>query len=453
MTKANTAVPADTPRRPVRIVHIGLGRFFRAHQAWYTDHALDAAGWGIAAFTVRSPRAAAELAAQGFSYPLTVRGPEGDAVEHIDSVVAAHDGADVDALRRYLASPDVAVVTITVTEGGYGLDAEGDPDLGDTAVQSDLDGLRAGATTAQTVLGRLVLGLDARRRAAVGPIAIVPCDNIPENGAFVARGVTGFAAQVDGALADWIRSQVSFVSTSVDRITPQAAEGDIVTEPFTDWVLAGQFPAGRPRWESAGARFVDRIEPWENRKLWLLNGAHCVLAFTGIPKGLETVSDAIADPQCRAVIEDFWSEAVACLPPGTEHEDYRRQLVARFANRRIVHRLSQIATGATSKVQFRFAAVAERTLDAGGTPSASAQATAAWIDWLATAPSESDPRAAELAAAAASDDPVVALIAVMSPRLARSESFVARVRAATGTQPDLLRHGVDAVHSSSRRAS
>jgi fructuronate reductase len=441
------------PRRPVRIVHIGLGRFFRAHQAWYTQHATDAADWGIAAFTVRSPRAADELVAADFSYPLIVRGPDGDTREQIDSVVAAHDGADVEALLRYLASPEVAVITLTVTEGGYGLDADGAPDLADAAVQSDLDALRRHASSAQTVLGRLILGLDARRRAAAGPIAIVPCDNIPDNGAFVARGVTGFAAQVDGDLAEWIRQNVSFVSTSVDRITPQAAEGEIVTEPFADWVLAGDFPAGRPQWEGAGARFVDDIEPWENRKLWLLNGAHCVLAFTGIPKGLETVSEAVVDPDCRALVEAFWAEAVVCLPPGTEHEEYREQLVARFANRRIVHRLSQIATGATAKVQFRFAAVAERTLDAGRTPDASAEATAAWIDWLGTGPSESDPRAGEIAAAAAADDPVVALIAVLSPRLAASESFVARVRAATGTHPDPLRHGVAAVPSSPRRAS
>jgi fructuronate reductase len=453
VTDAIFAARPDGQPRPVRIVHIGLGRFFRAHQAWYTARATDAADWGIAAFTVRSPRAAEELAAQGFSYPLTVRGPDGDTEERIDSIVAAHDGADVDALRRYLASPAVALITLTVTEGGYGLDANGDPDLADAEVQSDLDALSAGATTAQTVLGRLILGLDARRRADIGPIAIVPCDNIPDNGAFVARGVTGFAARVDSRLADWIRSHVSFVGTSVDRITPQAAAGEIVTEPFSDWVLAGKFPAGRPRWESAGARFVDDIAPWENRKLWLLNGAHCVLAFTGIPKGLATVSDAIADPECRALVEDFWSEAVSCLPPGTEHDDYRKQLVARFANRRIVHQLSQIATGATSKVQFRFAAVAERTLDAGRAPAASAKATAAWIDWLGTGPSEPDPRAGELAAAAAVDDPVAALIAVLSPRLAASESFVARVRAATSAHPDRLTRGVAAVPSTTRRAS
>lgn len=444
---------AAGPRRPVRIVHIGLGRFFRAHQAWYTHHATDAADWGIAAFTVRSARAAGELAARGFSYPLVVRGPDGDTEERIDSVVAAHDGADVEALRRYLASPEVAVVTLTVTEGGYGLDADGDPDLADDAVQSDLAALRAGAETASTVLGRLLLGLDARRRADAGPISIVPCDNIPDNGAFVARGVTGFAALVDEGLADWIRANVSFVSTSVDRITPQVSGDEVVTEPFTDWVLAGDFPTGRPHWESAGARFVDDIEPWENRKLWLLNGAHCVLAFAGIPRGLETVSDAIADPDCRARVEDFWAEAVACLPPGTEHEDYRAQLIARFGNSRIVHSLSQIATGATSKVQFRFAAVAERTIAAGRPAAASADATASWIQWLQTAPPEPDARADELAAATASEDPVAALIAVVSPRLAASESFVARVRASARSATETPAHGVNAGHSPSRRAS
>jgi fructuronate reductase len=445
MTGANSVAG---PRRPVRIVHIGLGRFFRAHQAWYTQHATDAADWGIAAFTVRSPRAADQLAAQGFSYPLIVRGARGDSHEQIDSVVAAHDGAEIDALRDYLSSPDVAIITLTVTEGGYGLDSDGAPDLADSAVRSDLDALRAGALSAQTVLGRLLIGLDARRRADAGPIAIVPCDNIPDNGAFVERGLTEFAALVDGDLPEWIREHVSFVSTSVDRITPQTAEGETVTEPFTDWVLAGNFPAGRPRWESAGARFVDDIAPWENRKLWLLNGAHCILAFAGIPWGLETVSDAIADPACRLLVEAFWSEAVACLPPGTEHEDYREQLVARFANARIVHRLSQIATGATSKAQFRLAAVAERTLEADRTPAASAEAIAAWIDWVRTGPPETDARADEIAAAVASDNPVAALVAVLSPRLAASESFLARVRAAT--RPDPLPRGADIAASSPR---
>ena len=435
-----TGSPSVTSR-PVRIIHFGLGRFFRAHQAWYTADASDAADWGIAAFTVRSPRAAQELAAQGYIYPLVVRGPESDTVEMIDSVVAAHAGSDLDALRDYASRPEVAVITLTVTEGGYGLAADGSPDLTDSDVRTDLENLRAGESVARTVLGRLVVALQARRRAAAGPLAIVPCDNIPGNGGFIARGLSAFAAAIDPELAVWIESNVSFVSTSVDRITPQTADGELATEPFADWVLAGDFPAGRPDWGSAGAHFVDGIEPWENRKLWLLNGAHIVLAFTGLASGLVTVADAIVDPQCRALVDDFWAEAVQGLPVSTEHEDYRRQLVARFSNRRIVHRLSQIATDATTKVQFRFVAVAEQTLDAGRTPDASARATAAWIRWVLTNPTESDARAAEIMVAVASDDPVAALVAVVSPRLAASHTFIDRVRASVGLVPASLIRG------------
>jgi fructuronate reductase len=442
VTDATSATrPEGGQRRPVRIVHIGLGRFFRAHQAWYTARATDAADWGIAAFTVRSPRAADELTEQGYVYTLTVRGPESDTEERVDSVVAALAGSDVEALRRFAARPEVAVITLTVTEAGYGLDAHGDPDLTDRELRDDLEAIRAGATTAHTVLGRLILALDARRRADAGPLAVVPCDNIPGNGPYVARGVTRFAELVDADLAHWIGTHVSFVSTSVDRITPQTAGSEIVTEPFADWVLAGDFPAGRPAWESAGARFVDDIDPWENRKLWLLNGAHSILAVAGLVRGFQTVSEAIADPECRALVDAFWAEAVQCLPAGTEHEDYREQLVSRFANRRIEHRLSQIATDATTKAQFRFAAVAERTLDAGRSPEASARATAAWIRWALGQPSESDARAAEIAAATASDDPVTALVAVISPRLAASAAFLDHVRAATVVPPEPLTRG------------
>ncbi|MGC5221645.1 mannitol dehydrogenase family protein [Micromonospora sp. DT81.3] len=441
MTDATIAAPRTAPRRPVRIVHIGLGRFFRAHQAWYTARAADAGSWGIAAFTVRSPRAAAELAAQDCVYTLTVRGPEVDTEERIDSVVAAHDGSDVDALCDYVSRPEVAVITLTVTEAGYGLDAEGKPDMEDPEVSGDLHGLRTGTFGAHTVLGRLIAALDARRRAGAGPIALVPCDNVPGNGPFLARGLLRFAEQISGDLAAWIRENVSFVSTSVDRITPQTTGSEVVTEPFSDWVLAGDFPAGRPAWESAGARFVNDIEPWEARKLWLLNGAHSILAFAGLTRGLQTVSEAIAHPECRALVDAFWDEAVQCLPAGTEVDDYREQLVVRFANRRIEYRLSQIATDATTKAQFRFAAVSERSIEAGRSPEASARATAAWIQWVLGRPSEADARAAEIAAAAASDDPMTALVEVISPRLAASRAFMDRVRPATAARPESLPRG------------
>lgn len=426
---------------PVRIVHLGLGHFFRAHQAWYTANAADSAQWGIAAFTGRSGASAEALNQQDGLFTLIERAPDSDRLEVIGSVVEAVAGHDVQRLGALVCDPRVAVITLTVTESGYRLTTAGLPDLDDADLRADLDALHAGRPAAATILGRLITAFRARRDADSGPIAVVPCDNIPGNGEFVARGVIAFAERVDPTLAAWITANVSFVSTSVDRITPHTDEVPavvsdtgwlddltVITEPFSDWVLAGDFPAGRPDWESAGARFVDDIEPWENRKLWLLNGAHSLLTFVGIPRGHDTVAEAIADPHCRALVESFWSEAVACLPDGTEHVRYRSQLIERFANPRIVHRLTQIAAEATTKVEFRFAAVAERSIAAGRDASSSAHAIATWIAWLRTAPGAIDVRAEAVTAAEASDDPVSALIGLVSPTLAAVPGFVDHVR-------------------------
>ncbi len=439
------------PGRPARIgiVHLGLGNFHRAHQAWYTAHAADASQWGIAAFTGRSPRKAEQLRGQDGLYCLVTRGHDHDEVEVVPSIVEVDDASRLDRLTALLADSRVAVVTLTVTEAGYRLTADGDPDVSDPATNADLDELTRmvdgdplGDGALVGVLPRLLAGLQARRRAGCAGIAIVPCDNIPANGDFVRRGLTGLASAVSAPLAEWIGDHVSFVSTSVDRITPRIDgqvdavrdagwidASPVVTEPFSDWVLSGEFPAGRPAWETAGARFVDDIEPWENRKLWLLNGAHSILAFAGLPRGATTVAEAIADPVCRGLVTDFWSEAVTHLPDSIDHERYREELVERFANPRIEHRLTQIATDAITKVRYRFAAVAERTLAAGGDASASAGAIAAWIDFVLAGEPSADGDSTRIAAAVASDDPVTALLGLVSARLAADERFVDATRA------------------------
>ena len=127
----------------MRIVHLGLGAFHRAHQAWYTQHASDGAQWGIAAFTGRRPDAAMALAAQDGLFTLIERGGNGDTFELMTSIVEAHDGADVAALSRLVAAPTTAMVTLTITEAAYNLAADGSLDLANPAVQADIDILRA----------------------------------------------------------------------------------------------------------------------------------------------------------------------------------------------------------------------------------------------------------------------------------------------------------------------
>lgn len=338
-------------RAPVRIAHLGLGAFHRAHQAWYTElvNRSGAEQWGIAAFTGRRPNAAMALAAQGCAYDLVVRGPESDSVERISSIVAAHDGADAEAWRAAMAT--VAVLTVTITEAGY----------------------RAGSTAIE----RIVDGLRARRDAEAGPIAIVSCDNLDGNGALLGSLVSQAA---DAELAAWIADNVSFVSSVVDRITPAVADAlpititddpcALVTEPATSWILCGGFPAGRPAWEQAGAEFVDDIEPYERRKLWLLNAGHTLLASLGQLRGHATVAEAMTDEVCRTALADLWDDADAVLPfDATNLAEHRAVIATRFENARIRHALRQIATDAEIKLALRVVPVVQarlaRGLDAG----------------------------------------------------------------------------------------
>lgn len=382
---------------PVRIVHLGLGGFFRAHQAWYTGAAPDASQWGIAAFSGRSRALADALAAQGGRYTLIVRGPERDEMAVQRAVSAAYPGTDLGAWRAYHTRRDVAIVTLTVTEAAYLRTRDGGLDLDHPDVRADIAAIRAGAE-ASTVPGRLVAGLAARQAAGGGPLAVVSCDNLPGNGTAVARVVTDMAAAGQPALVSWIRDHVSFVTTMVDRITPRTTPEDIrlvaastgwadavpvVTEPFTEWVLAGEFPAGRPAWEAAGARFVDDVHPHETRKLLLLNGGHSLLAYAGALRGHETIAQAVGDAVCRGWLESWWDEASRYVPlPPAELGVYRAALLERFSNPRIRHRLAQIAADGSQKLPIRVVPVLRGERAAGRMPAGAVRVVAAWIAHL-----------------------------------------------------------------------
>ena len=388
------------PPAPVRIVHMGLGAFHRAHQAWYTS-VVDADNeWGISAFTGSSLRAAQDLQEQDGLFTLTLRGPVEDQCIIIPSIVSAHGGTDSDAFLAALAAPSTAIVTMTITEAGYRLTAEGAPDTADAVVAADISALREAAVTGQeplvqSALARLVVGLEARRHVGGDAIAVVPCDNMPGNGELVRRGVTALAAELSVELGSWLATHVSFVSTSVDRITPRVTADDIdrvgrdtgwddraavVAEPFSNWILCGDFPAGRPDWHKAGARFVSEIEPFERRKLWLLNGAHTLLAALGQLRGHRTVAEAIADPICSDAVQALWDEAAHHLPAAELDIDaYRADLLERFRNARIEHRLAQIAEDSELKLRVRIAPVARRERDAGRDADACAVTIAAWL--------------------------------------------------------------------------
>ncbi len=383
------------PKAPVRIVHLGLGHFFRAHTTWYTEHAGDADQWGIAAFSGRSATHVADLQGQDCLYTLVQQSGE-PTWEVISSIVAVHPGNDLAALRGYLARPEVSIVTTTVTEAGYVRDASGGLDTDDAGVRADIEALRADpvAGTVTTTPGKLVAGLLARRVADAGPITFVPCDNVVDNGPMTERVVADMVQAVDPSLAAWVGDNVGFVTTMVDRITPHSTPADleaaerltgladpamVVTEPFSEWVLEGEFVSDRPAWQDRGASFVDDIRPFEHRKLWLLNGSHSLMAYAGPILGVETVGEAIAHPTLRAWVDQWWDLAARHLPLShDEVQSYRDALVERFANPAIRHLLKQISPDGSQKIPIRFVPVLRAELEAGRMPSAATRAVAAW---------------------------------------------------------------------------
>ncbi|MGP5034212.1 mannitol dehydrogenase family protein [Brachybacterium alimentarium] len=399
---------APSPSDEGRLVHLGIGNFARAHTLVATQRA---GSWSVSAFTGRTAAMADALNAQSGQYGLIVRGAEDDEVSIVDVIDEVFPADDVDALVRLVADPFTAVVTLTITEKGYA----------------------AGNDPATSAPARLALGLKARREAGVTePIALVSCDNLTGNGEVLREAVL---AAADEDTRTWFEDHVDVVSSMVDRITPSADEGaadlvqertgladtvPVVTEPFTEWVVEDSFRGRRPEWEKAGVQFTDDLEIHELRKLRLLNGAHTLMAYAGQVAGVERVDEAIGHREVRALVEQLWSEARATLDlPAADLDAYTDALEARFRNPRLADNLIRIAADGSVKLPVRALPV---IAELGGPEKAPGEvaAVAAWTAWVTdrvrAGAEVKDPRADEIATAAAIEDPterVTALLALL----------------------------------------
>lgn len=378
------------------IVHIGVGAFHKAHQAAYTDTALGIAGgdWRILGVSLRSPEAADALNPQDGRYILIARDQAGDSARVIASIayvlVAPREPEKIIAA---IADPATRIVTLTITEKAYGLDrTTGGLDSEHPAMAHDL----AHPDAPKGAVGFLVAGLARRMAGQGGPLTILCCDNLSENGAVLSRLVSEFTARGGPALSRWITANVRFPSSMVDRITPASTEhtyadakafsgysdhAAIETEPFSQWIIEDDFAAGRPAWDKAGVLFVHDIAPYERMKLRLLNGAHSLIAYTGFLAGYETVAEAIADPAINALVQIQMRAAAKTLQPvpGIDLETYQSQLIARFSNRAIRHLTYQIAMDGTEKIPQRILAPLSEIVASHGDPTPFTFAIAAWM--------------------------------------------------------------------------
>ena len=389
---------------PAAVVHVGVGGFHRAHQARYLHRLLVDGGdpsWSICGVGLMPGDAEvhADLREQGHLYSLTVLHPDGRReTEVVGSVVEdVYAPDDPSAAVARLADPATRVVTLTVTEGGYGLDEEtGELDPDTPGVADDV----ARRDAPSTVFGLVVEALARRRAEGRRPFTVVSCDNLAGNGDVARRAFTGYARLVDPELADWITAEVAFPTSMVDRITPATDEEDaaqvdealgvhdarpVVTEPFIQWVLEDRFTCGRPPLERVGVQLVDDVEPYELMKLRLLNAAHQVVGHLARLAGLTYVHEAFADPVFRGLCERYLAdEASPTLPevPGVDLEDYRATLLDRFANPHIGDTLERVCTDASDRVPVFLVPVLRDRLAQGGDVAVGALAIAGWARHL-----------------------------------------------------------------------
>lgn len=395
------SAPGYTPdAHGVGIVHLGIGAFHRCHMAVYTDQVLREHGgdWRILGVSLRSATIREQLCPQDGLYTVIVKNGSGESAQVIGSVAGVlWAPEDPSGVLAAMAAPATKIISLTVTEKGYCHDpATGylNPDHPD--IRHDLSHHQV----PKSAIGYLAYAFDRRRCSGVGGVTVLCCDNLPSNGKVVERVVLGFANLIDSDLVDWIRSNVTFPSTMVDRIVP-AMEAEAVaafekrygiedagvlqTEPFTQWVIEDSFAAGRPTWEKAGAMLVSEVGPFEDAKLRMLNGAHSALAYLGFLSGYEYVDQAMRDKKIRTVVDHLMREEAAKSikpPEGLDLDKYRLELQERFDNPALQHRTYQIAMDGSQKIPQRFLGTVREQLKQEGSIKACCIGIAAWMRYV-----------------------------------------------------------------------
>lgn len=373
------ALPPDV-QRPLynrqalrtRMVHIGFGAFHRAHQAVCSDRlaAEQGSDWGYCEINLNSGELITALRQQQLCYTVAEMADDQLNLRVIGVVTdALHGQSDgIEAVLEALCQPDVAIVSMTVTEKGYcHHPASGELNLQHPAIRHDL----AHPAAPQSLPGIILAAILRRRERGLPPFSVMSCDNMPENGHVTRNVVTGLARQQAPELAEWIGQHVTFPSTMVDRIVPAMTSEThralteklgcddpvaVACEPFFQWVIEDNFVSGRPAWEKAGAELVDDVLPFEEMKLRMLNGSHSFLAYLGSLAGYEHISDCMADAHFKNAARQLMldQQAPTLRATGVDLTAYADSLIARYDNRAIKHRTAQIANDGSQKLPQRW---------------------------------------------------------------------------------------------------
>lgn len=355
------------------IVHIGVGNFHRAHQAYYIDKLIpsnpDQNIWGICGIMLlpSDERLYKALKQQDNLYTLTVCKSEGGSeMQTIGSISELIWGVEnPQAVFEKIASTDTKIISLTITEGGYNIDKQsGDFLLDNKDIAHDI----VNHSQPKTVFGFVAEGLRKRKKLGAGAITILSCDNLQHNGNTAKKAFTSFIKTQDPELAEWVSKNVSFPNSMVDRITPSTTADDITRlnkqngttdqapvycEDFIQWVIEDDFMAGRPSLEKVGVEFTTDVMAYENMKLSLLNASHTMLSYPAFLAGYRKVDDAMHDSRFSKYLRTFMDKDITPYVPApgdTNLDLYKQTLISRFGNKSVSDQLSRLCSDGISKI-------------------------------------------------------------------------------------------------------
>jgi mannitol 2-dehydrogenase len=380
------------------IVHIGVGNFHRAHQAVYLDDLFDAGlnhDWAIVGSGVRDADVTIREKLKEQDWLTTVVEQEAGTtnIRVTGPMIDFIRPYDTEALLGALSEPRIRIVSLTVTEGGYYISPATqhfDPSHPDVVHDAQH------AEAPKTAFGLIAAALKRRRAAGTAPFTVMSCDNIPGNGHVTENAVAGLAELADLELARFIRANVAFPNSMVDRITPATSDREraflrdkcglednwpVFCEEFRQWVVEDKFPAGRPALETVGVTFTSDVAPYELMKIRILNGGHAAIAYPAGLLDIHFVHEAMEDEQIRAFLDTLTKREIQPVvppPPNTKLDDYRELIARRFANPRIGDTIQRLCfDGSNRQPKFILPSVADR-LKTGASIKGLALVSALW---------------------------------------------------------------------------
>ncbi|MEV8465168.1 mannitol dehydrogenase family protein [Fluviibacterium sp. DFM31] len=359
----------DRKKLTAGIVHIGVGNFHRAHQAWYLHRLMQAGAaldWAIVGAGVRPYDAVMreKFLAQDCLTTLIELDPSGSSAEVIGSMIDYLPISEGNApLIARMVDPAIRIVALTVTEGGYYVDPATSAFDG---AHPDMQHDAANPRTPHTAFGAVIEALRQRRDTGIGPFTGLSCDNLLANGRVMRQTVVSLARMSDPALADWIDANCTFPNSMVDCIVPATGEKEIAQahrfgiddavpvthENFRQWVIEDDFCAGRPDWDQAGATFSSQVHDYETMKLRILNAGHQIIANPGEILSVPTISGCMSHPSIAAYFRKVQREEIAphvAPVPGMTPEAYVDLIERRFGNPAIVDTTRRVAFDGSSR--------------------------------------------------------------------------------------------------------